>query len=169
MSAHEIAAKAALLKVIAERLKDAKAALDCEITDTWRAKDRATAVLPTGDEIGAVTLVSGRTTARLADEAAFVAWVEKTHPGEMETVTITRPNPQFVQRILSAARQLGTAVDADTGEEVPGITVAEGDPHPMVKLAPDAAELVAKRWQSGGLVQLVAGLLRPELPEGDPS
>lgn len=168
MSSHEQAARLAVLKVLAEQMKAAKTSADSAVTGSWRPKDRTTAVLPTGDEIGTVTLASGRKTARLSDEAAFLAWVKATHPDEMETVTITRPNPQFVARLMSAAQKLGHPVDAATGEEVPGITVVEGEPCPVVKLSPDAAEIVAKRWQSGGLVELVGSLLRPTLgPGGD--
>lgn len=166
MSAREDATRAALLKVIGEQLKAAKAGTDGQIAGTWRPKDRSTAVLPNGSEIGTVTLAAGRTTARLSDEAAFRAWVEKVHPDQMETVTITRPDPGFVARLMSAAQKLGHPVDAETGEEVPGITVVQGDPHPMVKLDPDAAAVVAAAWQDGQLIELVAGLLRPALPPG---
>lgn len=168
MTAHDDAARLALLKVIADRLKETKAVADGQVTAGWRPKDRATAVLPGGSEIGAVTLVSGRKTARMVDETAFTAWVERTHPGEMETVTITRPNPNFVHRLMSAAQQIGHPVDAATGEEVPGIQVVQGDPYPMVKLAPDAAEVVAAAWEDdrGLLAELVGELLRPAVEGG---
>lgn len=163
---HDEAAKLALLKAVDARLKDARAAADGEIREGWRPGDRNTAVLPDGAEIGTVTLTKGRAKAVMDDEAAFEAWVKATHPEQFETVTVTRVRPEFRERLMSAARQLGHPVDAETGEEVPGITVTTGEPYPMVKLAPDAPALIAAAWQSGGLAEVLAGLFRPELESG---
>ena len=163
---HDLATKLALLKVLTGQLGDVKKAADCEIRDTWRPKDRNTAVLPDGTAIGTVGLTKGRTVARLADEAAYRAWVEQAHPDEIETVTTTRVNPAFTERIMSAARQLGMAIDATTGEQVPGVTVETGDPFPTVRLEDGAAALVAAAWQSGQLAELIASLIRPAITEG---
>lgn len=163
---HDEASRLALLKVLGERLKDAKTAADCEIRDTWRPKDRAAAVLPDGTEIGAVTLASGRKKSSLTDETAFEKWVAKTHPEEMETVTLTRPRPEFTERLMSAARQLGEAVDAATGEAVPGITVTEGEAYPTVRLASGAADLLAVAWRDGVLTDLIGSLL-PAIEAGE--
>ena len=161
---HSTAAELALVKVLGERLKAARADADEQVAK-WRPKDRAAAVLPNDVEIGSVTLVSGRSKSRLADEAAFLAWVERVHPEQMETVTTTRPNPAFVERLMSAARQLGTPVDAETGEEVPGIVVDVGAPFPQVRLTKDAHQKVAAAWQAGELAELVSGLLRPAIED----
>lgn len=163
---HRTAAELAVVKVLAEQLKAARADADEQVAK-WRPKDRAAAILPGDVEIGSVTLTSGRTRSRIADEAAFEAWVKKAHPEMFETVTITRPNPAFVDRLLAAARKLGTPVDAETGEEVPGIAVEQGDPFPMIRLNPDAPRLVGEAWQRGELAELVGRLLRPAL-EGGP-
>ena len=163
---HDLASRFGLLKVLVQKLGEAKGAADAEIRDTWRVKDRAAAVLPDGAEIGSVTLASGRTTSKLTDEKAYEAWVRRVHPEEIETVTTERINPDFTARLMSAARQLGVPVDADTGEQVPGIEVVEGEPYPTVRLAPDAAEIVAQAWQDGTLTELVASLLRPAIEQG---
>jgi hypothetical protein len=163
---HDLASRFGLLKVLVSKLGEAKTAADAEIRDTWRVKDRAAAVLPGDYAIGSVTLAKGRATSKLTDEAAYEAWVRKTHPDEIETVTIERVNTDFTQRLMSAARQLGIAVDAATGEEVPGIEVVEGDPYPTVRLAPDAAEIVAQAWQDGTLTEVVASLLRGQIEAG---
>lgn len=162
----EQALRAALLKVITERLGDAKKVAHTEISDTWQEKDRTTAVLPGRRVLGTVTLASGKTTAKVADQAAYEKWVRETHPGEFVEITVRQVRPEFTTRILSAARQLGTAVDAETGELVPGVDVVKGDPHPMVRLDSEALALVAEAWQSGELAELVGGLLRPAIADG---
>jgi hypothetical protein len=153
----------ALLKVLVGELADAKKVADCEIRDTWRPSDRLTAIIPGGKDIGTVTLANGATRAAVTDTDAYEAWVRATHPEQIETVPeTTRINPEFTARLTSAAKKLGVAVDAETGEEVPGITIVTGDPYPMVKLAEDAREAVAKAWQAGELTELMSGLLAIE-------
>lgn len=164
---HDLAARFAVLKAITDRLKDAKAVADCEIRDTWTTGDRLTAKLPDGTAVGSVTLAKGKTTARLVDQAAFEEWVKATHPERIETVTITRVDPAYTERLLSAARQLGEAVDGETGEIVPGIRVESGDPYPTTRLGKDAGSAIARAWVDGDLAELVGGLLRPALPAGD--
>lgn len=162
---HDLAFRFAVLKVLVGVLSDAKKAADCEIRDTWRPGDRNSATIPGPDRgvlVGAVTLAKGRTVSKFSDADAFEAWVKHVHPEEIETVTITRVRPAFVERLMSAARQLGHAVDADTGEEVPGITVEQGEPYPTVRLAPAAREEIARAWKAGELADLVGGLLAIE-------
>jgi hypothetical protein len=159
MIPQDLALRFALLKVLVTELAAAKKIADCEIRDAWRPSDRLTATTPGGDDIGTVTLAKGKTTANVTDLDAYEAWAGEAHPEWVETVTITRVNLDATTRLLAAARKLGVAVDAETGEVVPGITVYEGDPYPMVKLAEGAREAVAKAWRSGELAELVSGLL----------
>lgn len=166
MSNHDLAAKLAVLKEITTRLRDAKGAADAEIRDTWTPGDRLTAKLPDGTPVGSVTLAKGKTTARLTDQAAYEEWVAATHPEYIETVTITRVDPAYTERLMSAARQLGEAIDGETGSVVPGVTVEQGDPYPTTRLSAGAAEAIARAWTAGELAELVGGLLRPALPEG---
>lgn len=162
MTPRDLALRLAVLKVLTTELGNAKKAADCEIRDGWRPKDRITATLPGDKDVGTVTLASGKTMARLTDEAAYEKWVRENHDDQIEVIEITRVRPDFTDRLMAAARKLGVAVDADTGEEVPGITVLAGDPYPMVKLADDAREQVAKAWRSGELAELLPGLLEIE-------
>ncbi|TDD77708.1 hypothetical protein [Actinomadura rubrisoli] len=164
---HDLAARFAVLKTLATRVSDAKKAADCEIRDGWAPGDRNTAKLPDGTAIGSVTLAKGRATSRLVDEPAYLTWVEKTHPERIETITLTRVDPAFTERLLSAARQLGVAVDGETGEEVPGIRVEQGDPYPTTRLNAGAAEAIGRAWQDGRLADLVGSLLRPAVEAGD--
>ncbi|MBA9003698.1 hypothetical protein [Thermomonospora cellulosilytica] len=162
MSMHEDAARLAVLRELAARIRTARDAAAEGIRDGWEPGDRATAKLPDGTPVGSVTLAKGRAKADVTDEAAFLEWVARTHPEELETVTVTRVDPEFRERLISAARQLGAAVDPATGEEVPGVTVTVGEPYPQVRLDPAAGEAIAKAWRSGGLAELVGGLLELE-------
>jgi hypothetical protein len=163
MIPRDLALRYALLKVLVAELATAKSLADCEIRETWRPKDRLSAALPDGTVVAAVTLTSGRTTANVTDAGAYEEWVRATHPEQIETVPeTTRINPDFTERLKSAARKIGTPVDAETGEIVPGIEVTTGDPYPMVKLADDARDEVAKAWQAGKLTELMSGLLAIE-------
>lgn len=159
MIPRELALRIALLKVLTTELGTAKKTADCEIREEWRPKDRITATLPGGQDVATVTLASGKTTAKLTDEAAYENWVKATHPDAFVTVTRTYVDPDFTDRLMAAARKLGVAVDAETGEEVPGISVMAGEPYPMVKLAGDAREAVAAAWRDGTLAELLPGLL----------
>jgi hypothetical protein len=163
MTNHDLALRFALLKVLVTELAAAKKVADCEVRDTWRPSDRLTATTPAGKAVGTVTLANGATRAGVADTEAYEAWVRATHPEQIETVpATTRINPEFTARLTSAAKKLGVAVDAETGEVVPGIAVSEGDPYPMVKLAEGAREAVAEAWRDGSLTELVSGLLAIE-------
>lgn len=162
MTPQELALKFALLKVLVAELGEAKKAADCEIRGGWRPSDRLTATIPGGADIGTVTLAKGRSGAHVSNDLAYEEWVRAVHPEEIEQITTVRVKPEFTARLISAARSRGVAVDAETGEEVPGITVTSGDPYPMVKLSEDAREAVAKAWQAGELTELVSGLLAIE-------
>lgn len=167
MERHDLAARFALLKTIGSKLAEAKKAADCEIRDTWTPGDRLTAKLPDGAVLGSVTLAKGKTTARMVDEPAYTAWVESTHPEHIETVTITRVDPAYTERLMSAARQLGEAIDGETGSIVPGIRVEQGDPYPTTRLNAGAVEAIARAWQKGDLAEALGAVLRPELPAAD--
>ena len=163
MTNHDLALKFALLKVLVTELGTAKSAADAEVRDTWRPADRLTATLPNNTDIGTVTLANGAVRAPVADTEAYEAWVRATHPEQIETVPeTTRVNPAFTARLTSAAKKLGVAVDAETGEVVPGIVVLTGEPYPMVKLAEGARHAVAAAWRDGSLAELVSGLLAIE-------
>jgi hypothetical protein len=162
MTDRETAVRLALLKVLSEMLGETKTAAAGVVKKDWRPGDRLTAVLPGGVSVGTVSMSNGATTSKVADEISFTEWVRKTHPEQVETVKFDRVKPAFQERLLSAARKLGTAVDAETGEEVPGITISAGDPYPSVKLAEDARTAVAEAWLAGELTELVSGLLAIE-------
>lgn len=78
---------------------------------TWRIGDVGTITLPTSTEGVVVT-----------DAAALLAWCKERYPTEVETVEQVRASFQkaLLGRLL---RSDGLAVDGETGEVVPGLTV----------------------------------------------
>lgn len=154
--------------IIARVLKDLLAATDQEVRAdvraSWMVGDRLNGAIA-DCPVGAVQLRKGTRGATVADLSAFEAWVVEHRPEEWETVTTRRVRPAYVSAVLTAAKKTGTAVTAD-GEEIPGITIAAGEPTVAVTLADNAAELVAAAWQSGELWELIGGLL-PALERAD--
>jgi hypothetical protein len=152
-----------LIKFLTEKLGAAKASAAGALTETWRPGDRNAGALPSGAVIASVTYAKGRTSARVSDRETFEAWVKENHPTEIETVTTTRVSPAYEALLTSAAKQFGVAIDATTGEEVPGITVGQGEPYAIVKLSDDAESLITQAWQDGELTELLGGILRPQI------
>lgn len=148
MSARDITRDLAVIKVLSERLRDAKALLEAQARDSMEPSDR-NAVKLDGELVGTVTLVNGRTTARVTNEPALLAWVRATYPTEVYTVEAVRPS--FVAKLLDAARSAGSPAEVISGEVVPGIDVTQGDPYPMVRLTADADAVVSVAWQAGRL------------------
>ena len=133
---------------IDEQYQDTRAALSDELDPT----DRKAARLG-GQRLGYVSKTNGRTSAKVTDEPALIAWCRHAHPDEI----IECVRPSFVERLKSDAKHYGAAVDTTTGEVVPGIDVVAGEPYITVKLDDHAAELIAANWSE--VIRQV-----PELP-----
>lgn len=157
---HDLALRFAVLKSLGGRMSVAKKVADCEIQDTWHPGDRNAAKLPNGTVVAAVALNNGATRANITDEAAYLAWVQKTHPNEIETVV--RVKKDFTERAKAVARKLGAPVDPATGEEIPGMVVDQGEPYAKVTPVEDADELIARAWKAGELGHVVGDLLAIE-------
>lgn len=148
MSARDIARDLAVLKVLGERVRDARTALEQEARGVMEPGDRM-AVKVADELLAQVTLVNGRRTARVDDPDALLDWVKANHPTEVQTVESVRP--AFLAMLLDIAKDAGFGVHPDTGDVVPGIAVGRGEPYPQVRLSADAEALVAVEWQAGRL------------------
>lgn len=148
MSARDIARDLAVLKVLSERLREAKALLETQARELMEPSDRS-AVNLDGELVGTVTLVTGRHSARVTDPTALTEWVRQNHPTEVQTVETVRPS--FLSVLLDEAKAAGVAVDTATGEAVPGIDVSLGQPYPMIRLTADADAIVSVAWQADRL------------------
>lgn len=108
-----------------------------------------------GENLGAVSLASGRLTPRITDESAFVAWVAQRHPGEVEEVLVVSPG--WRERLLAAMARLGDPVDPETGEVVPGVELVRGEPYLTVRPTDEARQRMRGLVVNAGLVALGSG------------
>ncbi|TDD54538.1 hypothetical protein E1286_04935 [Nonomuraea terrae] len=166
MIANDVALAEVVLKVMTERLKQAKANADAEIRTTALPGDRTNAVLPDGTVAGSVGQAKGRTSARVTDREKFAAWVEETYPSEVETVTTTAVRPAFEKAVLDVCKKAGHPVDVN-GFEVPGIEVGQGEPYTMTKVADGAEDAIAAAYQSGQLTQMLERFTRSAIEAGE--
>jgi hypothetical protein len=149
VSARDIARDLTVLKVLSERLREAKALLEAQGRELMEPVDRM-AVKMDGELVGTVTIVNGRRSARVVDDAAFLRWVKENHPSEVQTVESVRP--AFIGALLDATKSFGSPVDPITGgTDVPGVVVSTGEPYPMIRLTADADAVVSVAWQAGRL------------------
>lgn len=106
-----------------------------------------------GGQVAAwVSLPNPAKRASVTNKAAFLAWVEKHMPAEVETVKVVRSGTQT--SLLAAAKANGgTWLNPETGEyvEIAGITVGIGDPSPRVELTEDAGEAIGAAWRAGDI------------------
>lgn len=115
------------IKRLGEKIKEAearaKAALDMKPGERLSADYG-------GFHLGFVTMAKGKRTAKVENDAAFLAWVKSRHPSEVEVVETV--NPVFQKKILDEASKAGVFKDTD-GVVIDGIvTVGVGSPYPVV-------------------------------------
>lgn len=101
-----------------------------------------------GQLLGKATMTSGRSRIAVTDERKLVAWLKEKHPTEV----ITTYNTAYLKSLEDRARRLGAVIDIE-GEEVPGVTLEQGEPFVSVRKQPDAPFVVAQLL-SGGRIQL---------------
>lgn len=80
------------------------------------------------DELGKVataTLNEPRDKPYVADEAAFVAWVEANHPGEVVRTVRESYQKVLFERNVKLTDD-GLVIHAKTGEAIPGLSVRKG-------------------------------------------
>jgi hypothetical protein len=106
-----------------------------------------------GNNLGAVSLASGRVTAKVFDERAFTAWVAERYPHQLMQVV----REAFTKKLLGEAVSAGDPVDPSTGEEIPGVELVTGDPYLMVRPAAGAVEKMRETLLDSGLLQITGG------------
>lgn len=109
-----------------------------------------------GTNLGTVSLAAGRVSARVTDEAAFLAWVQCNHPDETQTVV----RDAFRRKVLDGAVAKAdhgdpTAVGPD-GEVVPGVEVVHGQPYLACRPTPEARDRMRTMLANSGLLALAS-------------
>jgi hypothetical protein len=144
-----------------------------------RLNDETSGELAIGDRLSVtfggkvaavVSLPSPASRAVVKNEALFLAYVRKHNPDGVETVpAVTVPASE---RVREATRAAYLAEALNDGVKIDGVEVKTNALVPHVKLADDAAEVIAEAWARGEISEEVAALLKilPALPAagGDP-
>lgn len=150
MNVREAALRAAVLKVLSDRIREeydaARIDIHQALVDVLAESGVAGKVTVNldGQPIATVSLTGGKPSARVVDEAAFLAWVRKTHPTEIEE----RVRPAFTKTVLDAG-----GIDGN-GELADGVDVHAGTPYVSTRFTPDGRAAVAAAWQAGRLVEI---------------
>jgi hypothetical protein len=152
VNARDIARDLVVLKVLADRVKQATAQRKADAMDAMDVEDRKGAVLPDGQKVGTVSVARGREswTADPTDPD-LLAWVQEHHPSEIQTVTTTSVRPAFLRALTERAKADGAAVDHDTGEAIPGIRCTTGEPYVMVRVSGVQSDLIAAALADGAI------------------
>lgn len=126
----------ALYEVVVRAFKDAFAELEKQARKVTRAglaavaKDtgnRKITVEVDGVAVASATLTDPEVAARVADEAAVVAWVRQAYPERVTRRLVTEVEPEFLAELLAEMTTSGVPqhVDADgVVHDVPGVRIA---------------------------------------------
>ncbi len=157
----DTAVRVAALKALYDRVRDAYNAARAEAADTLQPGDRLRATLAGGADIGTVTVVEGRTTAKVTDPDALLKWVQVNAPSEVETVARVRES--YVGALLSRCENLGgtdavgAAMHGKTGELLPGVGFTVGDAYARVTQTHDQQAAFVEAWWAGELPDVLPG------------
>ncbi len=147
----DVAVRVAALKALYDRVRDAYNAARAEASDTLQPGDRLRATLADGADIGTVSVVEGRITAKVTDPDALLKWVQVNAPGEVETVQRVRES--YVGALLARCENVdGAAMHAKTGELLPGVAFTVGDTYARVTQTHDQQAAFVDAYNAGQLV-----------------
>jgi hypothetical protein len=95
-----------------------------------------------------VSMPTPATRASVKNDRAFLAWVRKNLPDEIETVEQVREGTR--KRLLDMAKAGGWP-DPSSGERItiPGVEISPGDPSVRVEMDSAAMEVIGAAWRSG--------------------
>lgn len=145
MNLNALAIRAAVLKMLADRinfaLRDAKKELAAELGP----EGRKNAVLM-DNKIASVSVTkTGRVS--VTSEELLTRWVEENYPTEIEEVV--RVRPAFLDRIKKTTEEAGEPCGPGGELGVPGIEI--GEPWPVIRKTPGADQLIDQLWREGRL------------------
>jgi hypothetical protein len=102
-----------------------------------RHVEKVGAYLPDGTKMASVSRSGGRKTAKVTNPSWALIWVRDRYPGEI----VESINPAFLKKLTDYALSNCTVgehgVDPKTGEELPFITVEQGNPYVSIVTTPD--------------------------------
>jgi hypothetical protein len=149
--AREAVIRVAALKALRDKVSDAYNTARDAALDALHPGDRLRAELPDGSNIGTVTIVDGRTTAKVTNPAALLEWVRVNAPDEVETVARVRES--YVGALLARCENVdGQAMHAKTGELLPGVRFETSDPYTRVTQTADQLAAFVDAYNAGELI-----------------
>lgn len=169
-TAGRVAALAALAELVEQELKTAKRELDTEQRE--HGLKQVAAEMPDGAPVAKVSWVSPGAKATVMDEQAFLDWVVKHHPHQVERRFVTEVREAFTKALLKEMTAAGVAqwCDKSTGElhSVPGVELVGRAAFQRLTWADGAKDAVVEAWRSGSWrSDALLGRALPELEGGE--
>jgi hypothetical protein len=164
--ARQAAIRVAALKALYDKVRAAYNQARADAVAALTPGDRLHAALPDGSDIGTVSVVDGKTTAKVTNPSALLEWVQINAPDEVETVAQVRES--YVGALLARCENVdGQAMHAKTGELLPGVRFETGEPYARVTQTNDQQATFVEAWLHGDLAGVLPGLTQwpPALPE----
>jgi hypothetical protein len=157
--ARQAAIRVAALKALYDKVREAYNQARADAVAALSPGDRLHAALPDGADIGTVSVVAGKTTAKVTNPAALLEWVKINAPDEVETVARVRES--YVGALLARCENVdGAAMHAKTGELLPGVRFETGEPYARVTQTADQQAAFVEAWRLGKPAASAALLLR---------
>jgi len=136
-----LAVKAAVLKILNDRVADAFRKAKEDVAEILGPEGRKNAVFE-GHKLASVSVSKGGRVS-VDDERLLTAWVAENYPTEVEETIKVRP--AFLEMIKKCSEEAGEPCGPGGQLDVPGIRV--GDPFPLVRKAPGADEIIDRLWR----------------------
>lgn len=134
--------RVAILKALADTVTGAaqQARGDLLTAMVAAGAEKATAELPDGTKVASVSLCGGdKATARVVDDAAFLAWVKANRPDEIE------------EKVRESYRKAVLDGITKTGEEVPGVELGTSTAYVSNRFKAGGKDAIAQAWAKGAL------------------
>jgi hypothetical protein len=174
MTERDAVIRVAALKALYDKVREAYNQARADAVAELSPGDRLHAALPDGADVGTVTVVDGKTTAKVTNPAALLEWVQVNAPDEVETVARVRES--YVGALLARCENVdGAAMHAKTGELLPGVRFETGEPYARVTQTHDQLAAFEEAWIHGGVLagalsgtSVALAVPRPPEPEETP-
>ncbi|THV25977.1 hypothetical protein [Glycomyces paridis] len=150
----DIARRVVAAKLVGDEIKNIERAAKAELLEEMKALGVRTLDVEgdDGEKLAAVSRAKGRTTAKV-NESALLAWVKANRPDQIREVVA----PAYIETLKKLAIEHGAAVDATTGEVIPGIEVETADPSVTTRPTAEARALMRDLLKGSPLLELAGG------------
>lgn len=146
-------------RLIADVLKDETDAAKATTRDLMghTGAERVRVTDEAGNNLGTVTLTAGRVSARVVDEAAFLAYVQRNHPGETQAMVRDSFRKKLLDSATGKAEQGDPTAVGPDGEVLPGVEVVHGVSYVACRPTPEARDRMRTMLANSGLLALATG------------